>query len=69
MAKSPDAFRTISEVSTWLGTQSHVLRFWEGKFDEVSPIQRAGLSRKVLHMLEAFRLTLFMSLYRLSKKL
>ena len=42
MAKSPDAFRTISEVSTWLGTQSHVLRFWEGKFDEVSPIQRAG---------------------------
>ena len=42
MAKSPDAFRTISEVSTWLGTQSHVLRFWEGKFDEVSPVQRAG---------------------------
>ena len=49
MAKSPDAFRTISEVSTWLGTQSHVLRFWEGKFDEVSPVQRAGGRRYYRH--------------------
>ncbi|MBV1895940.1 MAG: MerR family transcriptional regulator, partial [Rhodobacteraceae bacterium] len=29
MAKSPDAFRTISEVADWLGIQAHVLRFWE----------------------------------------
>ena len=49
MAKSPDAFRTISEVSTWLGTQSHVLRFWEGKFDEVSPVQRSGGRRYYRH--------------------
>ena len=42
MAKSPDAFRTISEVATWLGTQAHVLRFWESKFGAVSPVQRAG---------------------------
>ena len=42
MAKSPDAFRTIGEVASWLGTQSHVLRFWESKFRAVSPVQRAG---------------------------
>jgi DNA-binding transcriptional MerR regulator len=42
VAKSPDAFRTISEVATWLGTQAHVLRFWESKFDAVSPVQRTG---------------------------
>ena len=42
MAKSPDAFRTISEVATWLGTQAHVLRFWESKFDAVAPVQRTG---------------------------
>lgn len=42
MAKSPDAFRTISEVASWLGTQSHVLRFWESKFKAISPVQRNG---------------------------
>ena len=42
MAKSPDAFRTISEVATWLGTQAHVLRFWESKFNAVAPVQRTG---------------------------
>ena len=42
MAKSPDAFRTISEVATWLGTQAHVLRFWESKFVAVAPVQRTG---------------------------
>ena len=42
MAKSPNAFRTISEVASWLGTQSHVLRFWESKFDAVDPVQRTG---------------------------
>ena len=42
MAKSLDAFRTISEVATWLGTQAHVLRFWESKFDAVAPVQRKG---------------------------
>ncbi len=42
MAKSPDAFRTISEVADWLGVQAHVLRFWESKFTQVKPIKRAG---------------------------
>lgn len=42
MAKSPDAFRTISEVAEWLDTQAHVLRFWESKFTQVKPVKRAG---------------------------
>ena len=40
--KSPDAFRTISEVADWLGVQPHVLRFWESKFSQVRPVKRAG---------------------------
>jgi DNA-binding transcriptional MerR regulator len=42
MDKSPDAFRTISEVAEWLGVQAHVLRFWESKFSQVKPVKRAG---------------------------
>ncbi len=42
MAKSPDAFRTISEVAEWLDTPAHVLRFWESKFTQVKPVKRAG---------------------------
>ncbi|GHG80080.1 MerR family transcriptional regulator [Pseudodonghicola xiamenensis] len=42
MTKSPDAFRTISEVAAWLGVQAHVLRFWESKFTQVKPVKRAG---------------------------
>ena len=42
MSKSRDAFRTISEVADWLGTQPHVLRFWESKFNQVKPVKRAG---------------------------
>lgn len=42
MAKSKDAFRTISEVSEWLDTPAHVLRFWESKFSQVKPVKRAG---------------------------
>ena len=42
MPKSPDAFRTISEVAEWLDIQAHVLRFWESKFTQVKPIKRAG---------------------------
>ena len=42
MNKSPDAFRTISEVADWLGVQPHVLRFWESKFTQVKPVKRAG---------------------------
>ena len=42
MAKSRDAFRTISEVSDWLDTPAHVLRFWESKFSQIKPVKRAG---------------------------
>jgi DNA-binding transcriptional MerR regulator len=42
MDKSPDAFRTISEVADWLDTPAHVLRFWESRFTQVKPIKRAG---------------------------
>ncbi|AXX98156.1 MerR family transcriptional regulator [Profundibacter amoris] len=42
MAKSPDAFRTISEVAEWLDTPAHVLRFWESRFTQVKPVKRAG---------------------------
>jgi len=40
--KSPEAFRTISEVATELDVPQHVLRFWEGRFAQVKPIKRAG---------------------------
>lgn len=42
MKKSPDAFRTISEVAAWLETPAHVLRFWESRFPDLKPVQRAG---------------------------
>ncbi len=40
--KSPDAFRTISEVADVLDTPAHVLRFWESKFSQIKPIKRGG---------------------------
>lgn len=42
MAKSPGAFRTIREVAEWLETPAHVLRFWESKFRQITPVKRAG---------------------------
>ena len=42
MAKSPEAFRTISEASDELGVPQHVLRFWETKFSFIRPMKRAG---------------------------
>ncbi|MBB5659489.1 MerR family transcriptional regulator [Brevundimonas halotolerans] len=42
MAKSPEAFRSISEAATEVGVPQHVLRFWETKFAFVSPVKRAG---------------------------
>ena len=40
--KSPQAFRTISEVAVELDVPQHVLRFWETKFPHVKPLKRAG---------------------------
>ena len=42
MAKSAEAFRTISEVAEWLDLPTHVLRFWESKFTQAKPVKRAG---------------------------
>ncbi|MGI9394705.1 MAG: MerR family transcriptional regulator [Boseongicola sp.] len=42
MEKSPDAFRTISEVADWLEIPTHVLRFWESRFSQIKPVKRAG---------------------------
>jgi DNA-binding transcriptional MerR regulator len=40
--KSPEAFRTISEVAQALDIPKHVLRFWEGKFPQLKPMKRGG---------------------------
>jgi DNA-binding transcriptional MerR regulator len=41
-AKSPEAFRTISEVASDLDLPQHVLRFWESKFTQIRPLKRGG---------------------------
>jgi DNA-binding transcriptional MerR regulator len=40
--KSPEAFRTISEVASELDVPQHVLRFWESRFTQIKPTKRAG---------------------------
>ena len=40
--KSPDAFRTISEVADGLDLPQHVLRFWETRFPQIKPLKRGG---------------------------
>lgn len=42
MDKSPDAFRTISEVAEDLDLPQHVLRFWETRFTHIKPLKRGG---------------------------
>jgi len=42
MEKSPDAFRTISEVAEQLDLPQHVLRFWETRFTQIKPLKRGG---------------------------
>ena len=41
-SKAANAFRTISEVSRELDVPQHVLRFWESKFTQISPLKRSG---------------------------
>lgn len=43
--KAPDAFRTIGELSAELGVAQHILRYWETKFPQLKPLQRAGNRR------------------------
>lgn len=42
MEKSPEAFRTISEVADDLDLPQHVLRFWETRFTQIKPMKRGG---------------------------
>jgi DNA-binding transcriptional MerR regulator len=42
VSKSPDAFRTISEVADDLDLPQHVLRFWETRFAQIRPMKRGG---------------------------
>ena len=43
--KAPDAFKTIGELSQELGVAQHILRYWETKFPQLRPLQRAGNRR------------------------
>jgi DNA-binding transcriptional MerR regulator len=42
MDKSPEAFRTISEVAEEMDLPQHVLRFWETRFPQIKPLKRGG---------------------------
>ena len=43
--KAEGAFRTIGEVATELGLPQHILRYWETRFPQLRPLQRAGNRR------------------------
>ena len=60
--KDPGAFKTIGELSEELGVAQHILRYWETKFPQLRPLQRAGnrryyrpadaaLARRIHHLL------------------
>ena len=43
--KSEQAFRTIGELAAELGVPQHILRYWESRFPQLKPLQRAGNRR------------------------
>src|ERR687894_3051313 len=43
--KSDQAFRTIGELAAELGVPQHILRYWETRFPQLRPLQRAGNRR------------------------
>ena len=43
--KDPGALLTIGELSQQLGVAQHILRYWETKFPQLRPMQRAGNRR------------------------
>ncbi|WP_197277208.1 MerR family transcriptional regulator [Sphingomonas profundi] len=45
MTKADTAFRTISEVASETGVAQHILRYWETRFPQLRPLQRAGNRR------------------------
>ena len=44
-SKSAGAFRTIGELARDLGLPQHILRYWETRFPQLRPMQRAGNRR------------------------
>jgi DNA-binding transcriptional MerR regulator len=43
--KAAGAFRTIGELSRDTGLPAHILRYWETRFPQLRPVQRAGNRR------------------------
>jgi len=43
--KSDQAFRTIGELAAELDVPQHILRYWETRFPQLKPLQRAGNRR------------------------
>jgi DNA-binding transcriptional MerR regulator len=43
--KEPGALLTIGELSQQLGVAQHILRYWETRFPQLRPMQRAGNRR------------------------
>jgi len=43
--KDPGALLTIGELSQELGVPQHILRYWETRFPQLKPLQRAGNRR------------------------
>jgi DNA-binding transcriptional MerR regulator len=43
--KEPGALLTIGELSQELGVAQHILRYWETRFPQLKPMQRAGNRR------------------------
>ena len=67
MAKSAEAFRTISEAAEELDVPLHVLRHWEEVFGQVRPMRRAGGRRYYrpldLDLLRGIRVLLYEQRY------
>lgn len=45
MEKADGAFLTIGELAQQLGVAQHILRYWESRFPQLRPLQRAGNRR------------------------
>ncbi|MFT3965587.1 MAG: MerR family transcriptional regulator [Sphingobium sp.] len=45
MEKADGAFLTIGELAQELGVAQHILRYWESRFPQLRPLQRAGNRR------------------------
>ncbi len=61
--KSPDAYRTISEVAEGIELPQHVLRFWETRFPQIKPLKRGGgrryYRREDVELLKAIKSLLY----------